>query len=124
MHLKTFIRGILIASGTLFVVLGIIGIFLPILPTTPFLLLAAVCYARSSDSFYNGLMNNRFFGNYIRNYMEGRGIPIKVKIASITFLWALISFSLVLVAMDIIYRIILLGIAIVVTLHIATIRNR
>lgn len=110
-------------SGTLFVALGIIGIFLPVLPTTPFLLLAAACYARSSDRFYNGLMSNRVFGNYIRNYREGRGVPVKVKIVSITFLWASISISMLLVVFDILLRLILLVIAIAVTLHIASIRN-
>ena len=71
-----FFRFLLIIAGTIFLVFGIIGIFLPILPTTPFLLLAAACYARSSKRFYNWLMNNKWFGNYIKNYNEGRGVPL------------------------------------------------
>jgi len=78
-----FLRYLLIIAGTIFLGFGVIGIFLPILPTTPFLLLAAVCYARSSQRFYNWLMNNKWFGNYIKNYYGGRGVPLKFKILSI-----------------------------------------
>jgi uncharacterized membrane protein YbaN (DUF454 family) len=59
-------RWVLIITGTLFVGIGTIGIFLPLLPTTPFLLLAAACYARSSHKFYNWLLNNKYFGDYIK----------------------------------------------------------
>lgn len=124
MNTKRIIRAVLIFSGTLSVLLGIIGIFIPILPTTPFLLLAAACYARSSVKFYNGLMNNRIFGSYIRNYRAGRGVPFRVKIVSISFLWSAISFSILFVVSDVIIRIILVVIGIAVTLHIASIRNR
>ena len=64
-------KNLLIAAGTLCVVLGVIGMFIPVLPTTPFLLLAAVCYGRSSKRFYHWLLTNRWFGEYIRNYREG-----------------------------------------------------
>ncbi len=86
-------RWALIATGTFFVGLGIFGIFLPLLPTTPFLLLAAACYARSSKRFYNWLLNNKWFGNYIKNYRERKGIPLKIKILSISFLWIAIGYS-------------------------------
>ncbi|MCJ7768908.1 MAG: YbaN family protein [Dehalococcoidales bacterium] len=62
-----WIKPILIVAGTLFVGLGVIGIFLPVLPATPFLLLAAACYARSSKRFYCWLLNNRWFGVHIKN---------------------------------------------------------
>ena len=81
-----FVRGLLIIAGTFFVFIGTIGIFLPILPTTPFLLLAAACYARSSKRFYTWLLNNKLFGKFIRNYREGKGVPLKVKILTIFFL--------------------------------------
>jgi len=67
MKSNKFFRFILTIVGTISLVFGVIGIFLPILPTTPFLLLAAACYARSSERFYNKLMNNKWFGNYIKN---------------------------------------------------------
>jgi uncharacterized membrane protein YbaN (DUF454 family) len=117
-------RQLLITIGTICVVIGVIGIFIPILPTTPFLLLAAACYMRSSQKFYSWLMNNRLFGSYIRNYMEGRGIPIKVKAFTIVLLWVTISISICVAAPNLIVKIILIIIAIGVTLHIILIKAR
>ena len=104
--------------------LGVVGAFLPVVPTTPFLLLAAACYARSSDRFYRGLMNNRILGSYIRNYREGRGMPLRAKATLIAFLWSAISFSILLAVSDTIIRITLIAIAIAVTFHIATTGSR
>jgi len=112
----------LIASGTFFVGLGIAGIFIPILPTTPFLLLAAALYARSSKRFYNWLINNKIFGRYIRNYREGKGVPVKLKIFTIALLWITILCSAIF-AVDILWVRILLGlVAAGVTIHIIRIR--
>ena len=69
-------RWLLIAAGTVFLALGVVGILLPLLPTTPFLLLAAACYAKSSKRFSNWLLNNRVFGKIIKDYREGWGIPL------------------------------------------------
>jgi len=118
-----FFRYLLIISGTIFLGFGIIGIFLPILPTTPFLLLAAACYARSSKRFYNWLMNNRWFGNYIKNYRDGRGVPLKFKIFTIFLLWITILVSVFLVINSYWVKIILILIAIGVTIHILTIKT-
>jgi len=118
-----FFRYLLIISGTIFLGFGIIGIFLPILPTTPFLLLAAACYARSSKRFYNWLMNNRWFGNYIKNYRDGRGVPLKFKIFTIFLLWITILVSVFLVINNYWVKIILILIAIGVTIHILTIKT-
>ena len=114
-------RQLLIAAGTLSLAVGIIGIAVPVLPTTPFLLLAAGCYLRSSPRFYNWLMTNRLFGAYIRNYIEGRGIPVKVKLFIIILLWAAIGVSIWLTA-NLTVTLILLIIATGVTLHIIFIR--
>ena len=116
-------RQLLIAIGTICVAIGLVGIFVPVLPTTPFLLLAAACYLRSSQRFYNWLMNNRWFGTYIRNYIEGRGIPLKVKLFTIALLWAAIGMSIWLVA-NLVVTIVLLVIAAAVTLHIILIRAK
>jgi len=121
--LNQLIKWILIISGTIFLGFGVIGIFLPILPTTPFLLLAAACYARSSQRFYNWLMNNKWFGNYIKNYREGRGIPLKFKIFTITLLWLTILTSIYLVINNFLIEIVLIIIAIGVTIHIITIKT-
>lgn len=118
-----FTRGILITAGTFFVGLGVLGIFLPLLPTTPFLLLAAACYARSSKRFYNWLLNNKWFGNYIKNYREKKGVPLKVKLSSISLLWITILFSALFVVDILLFRIILILIAAGVTIHILSIRT-
>ena len=115
-------RGILIIAGTIFLGFGIIGIFLPILPTTPFLLLAAACYARSSKRFYNWLMKNRWFGTYIKNYREGRGVPLKDKVFTISLLWITILASVFFIISNFLIEIILIIIAIGVTIHILTIK--
>jgi len=117
------IRWVLIIAGTFFVGLGVLGIFLPLLPTTPFLLLAAACYVRSSKRFYNWILNNKWFGNYVKNYQEKKGVPLKVKILSVSLLWITIIFSAVFIVHILFVRIILILIAIGVTIHILSIRT-
>ena len=73
--------------GSLFLGLGIVGIFVPLLPTTPFLLLAAALYVRSSPRLYAWLLNQRHLGSYIRNFRENRAIPLRAKIISLTLMW-------------------------------------
>ena len=115
-------RWVLTIAGTFSLGLGIVGILLPLLPTTPFLLLAAACYARSSERLNNWLLNNRWFGNYLRNYWKGKGIPLKVKVLSISFLWITIGYSALFVVQILLGKIILVIIAIGVTIHILSIR--
>ena len=86
-------KSLLLIIGTLSMAVGILGIFVPLLPTTPFLLLAAACYMRSSQKMYNRLLNNRFLGVYIKNYMQGKGIPLKVKLFTVILLWTTIGLS-------------------------------
>ena len=114
----TLIRWLWIIAGSISLALGIIGIFLPLLPTTPFLLLTAACYARGSSRLYNWLLNNKMFGKYIRNYREGKGIPARSKALAITLLWLTIGFSIFYVIPILIVRIVLLAIAIVVSIYI------
>ena len=117
-------RRLLIGAGTLSRGLGIIGVFIPILPTTSFLLLAAACYMRSSERSYQWLINNRIFGAYIRNYIEGRGMPIRVKIFTILLLWLTIGLSITFGVQNIAIRIVLICIPIGVTAHICLIKER
>ncbi|MEX5744943.1 YbaN family protein [Massilia sp. X63] len=74
--------------GALAVLLGILGLFLPLLPTTPFLLLASWCFARGSERLHGWLLSHRVFGEYLRNFEAGRGIPLKAKIVATLMLWA------------------------------------
>lgn len=122
-QMNQMVKGLLIAGGSLSVALGVIGIFFPVLPTTPFLLLAAFCYARSSERFYHWLLNNRWFGAYIRNYREGRGIPLTEKILAISSLWLTIGFSVLFVVQVMWVKLLLLAIAVGVTIHLVRIKT-
>ncbi len=114
----TLIRWLWIIAGSISLTLGIIGIFLPLLPTTPFLLLTAACYARGLSRLHNWLLNNKLFGRYIRNYREGKGIPARSKVLALTLLWLTIGFSIFYVIPILIVKIILLVIAILVSIYI------
>ncbi|RRV07960.1 DUF454 domain-containing protein [Pseudomonas sp. v388] len=111
------VRYILLGIGWLSVALGVIGIFLPILPTTPFLLLAAACFARSSPRFYNWLVNNKRLGPWIGDYLQGNGMPVKAKVYAIGLMWASISLSCYLVPIAW-ARALMLICAVLVTLYI------
>lgn len=87
-------RIILSICGSLSVALGVLGIVLPLLPTTPFLLLAAACYVRSSDRLYHWLITNKHFGPYIKNYRAGKGIPLKAKVIAVVALWVSLAFTI------------------------------
>ncbi len=90
-------RLFLTVAGCLAAGLGVAGIFLPLLPTTPFLLLAAACFARGSESLYRRLIENRWTGPYIRVYRRGRGLPRRAKAVLVCLLWATLSVSAYLV---------------------------
>lgn len=110
-------RRLLIALGSLFVGLAAIGVFIPLLPTTPFLLLAAACYVRSSSRCYNWLLNHRWLGPYLRNYREGKGTTLTVKIVTLVVLWLTIGYSAVYATDHLVVRAILAVVAIGVTIH-------
>ena len=120
---QRFVRVALIVVGTISTALGILGIFVPILPTTPFLLLAAACYSRSSQRFYDWLLNNKYFGNYIRNYLEKKGIPLKVKVLTLAVLWATIVCSVAFAVEILFVRVLLIVIAIGVSIHVFSLRT-
>lgn len=80
--------------GIIAVVLAILGIFLPLLPTTPFLLLASACFIRGSARLHRWLLNNPLFGEYLRNIEEKKGIPLKSKVITLVLLWASLGFSI------------------------------
>ncbi|MEL7561569.1 YbaN family protein [Dehalogenimonas sp. 4OHTPN] len=115
-------RIILIGIGTLALSLGVLGVFLPLLPTTPFLLLAAACYTRSSPRFYHWLIHHHWLGEYIRNYREHRAIKLRAKVSAIVILWLAIFISMM--AVDVTWiRLLLVVIAAGVTVHLLTLRT-
>lgn len=88
---------ILIAAGSTSLLLGVVGIFIPVLPTTPFLLLTAYLYLRSSKKLYTWLMNSSVFGGYIYSYMTYKAIPKSTKIQAMVILWLGLIISMILV---------------------------
>ena len=94
-HPSPSVRAALVLVGSGFVVVGLAGIFLPVLPTTPFLLLAAACYARASRRFYNALLNNRLFGPAILEWQQHRAMPWRTKLTAIALLLLTLATSIV-----------------------------
>ena len=114
---------LLLAAGNLFLALGVAGIFLPLLPTTPFLLLSAACFLRSSPGLYRRLVNHRVLGLYIRSYVLYRAVSLRGKILSIAALWAVIT-STALFFVDVLWvRILLFVIASGVTIHLVLLKT-
>ena len=93
LYKNPLVRLVLIVLGFLFLIIGAIGTIMPLLPTTPFLLLAAACFFRSSPGFHDLLLKNRFFGSTIKNFHEGKGMPRQTKIISIATMWVFVSIS-------------------------------
>ena len=116
-------RVFLIVFGSVFVVIGAIGIFLPLLPTTPFLLLSAACFVKSSDRMYNWLLNHKIFGVYISDYLKYKAITLKTKIIALTLIWLSMGYSILFVVSISWVRIILLSIATIVSLYILSIKT-
>lgn len=110
-------KAVLIFCGTICVGLGVLGMFLPLMPTTVFLLLAAYCYSRSSEKFHTWLLSNRLFGKYIANYKAGNGISLQQKWTTAIFLWASIGFSIWMTGGGFWVTLLLLAVAIGVTVH-------
>jgi uncharacterized membrane protein YbaN (DUF454 family) len=118
-------RILLIILGTVSLGMGIAGIFLPLLPTTPFLLMTAWCYAKSSVRLHEWLLNHRIFGQYIKDYILHRSIPLKAKIVSLVLLWGTILYSVFFVVDKRLWlQIVLLAIAIGVTIHLVRLKTR
>lgn len=120
---KPYVRVILIAGGFLFVAIGILGMFLPLLPTTVFFLIAAWCFARSSEKFHSWMHNNRLFGKYLSNYSARKGMTLHSKIFSISFLWLGMIVSIIFATELLYIRILLVAIAIGVSWHILAIKT-
>lgn len=116
------VRTALVACGTVALILGIVGVFLPVLPSTPFLLLAAACYARSSKRLRDWLLGHPVFGGYIRDYRDRQGMGLRAKVLSITVLWVGIGISILAVE-PLWLELLLAGIAVIVMAHILKLRT-
>ena len=117
-HVKNaFLRWILISCGWLAVAGGVVGIFLPLLPTVPFLLLAVACFARSSERFHRWLVEHNHLGPLLRDYLRGAGMPLRAKAIAIGMVWVSFSSSTMLFARDFWLKTLLIAVAVGVTLY-------
>lgn len=116
-------KALWVSAGTFFLGLGLIGIVVPLLPTTPFLLLTAWCYYHGSEKMHNWLLNHRWFGEYIRNFQEKKGIPLRAKIISVAMIWGTIGFSMIFIIDILILHIVLAVIAAAVTIYILSFKT-
>jgi len=110
-------KWVYITLGSIALVLGFVGLFLPVLPTTPLVLLAVACYYRSSDSLHAWILTNKWFGKIIRNYQTGKRLTKNVKIRAIGLMWAMITISAVFYVENFIIRMMMFGIALVVSIY-------
>lgn len=120
---STLYRYGFLSLGFILVGIGILGIFLPLLPTTIFLILASACFVKSSPRAHQWLKNHKWLGGYLKNYQEKSGLSIKSKIFTITMLWASILFSVFVLTEAFYIRLLLLLIAVGVTIHLISIKT-
>ena len=109
---------ICILLGSLSLGLGIAGIFLPLLPTTPFLLLTAALYFRGSPRLYDWLLRQKRLGPYIRNFREHKAIPLHAKIVSVGLTWITILYCVAFLLPQVWLKVLLLALATGITRHI------
>lgn len=121
--MKNLKKKIYICVGLLALGLGIIGVFLPVMPTVPFLLVALFCFERSSKKYHDMILNNKYFGKVLRDYYEGRGLTTSVKIKAILFLTCGMGFSFYKVQ-HLYLRIMLAVIWLGVTIHIILLKTK
>lgn len=111
------LRLLLIAAGGLCTALGVLGIFLPLLPTVPFLLLAAACFARGSERCYRWLLDHRHLGPMVRGYLDGKGIPRRARWTAIGLVWLTIPLTVALADLPGWVKILLVGIGVGITAY-------
>ena len=109
------LKAILIIAGTISLVLGVIGIFVPGLPTTPFLVLTAGLYIRSSEKLYKMLIRNKYLGSYITEFQIRKGMTTKMKIYSISVMWIMIVMSITLFITPVLLKVIIAGVGLIGT---------
>ena len=116
-------RYLLLGAGFVLLLIAFIGAMLPVLPTTPFVLLASACFASASPRLYQWLANTKFFGEFITNYKTDAGVSSKNKVTALGFLYLSLGLSAVLA--DLLHvRLILLAVAIGVTIHLLMLKTK
>lgn len=106
--------------GIITLALGFIGIFIPVFPTTPFLLVALACFVNSSSKMHRFILENKYLGPYVKDYTSGNGIPMKAKWRAVSLIWITIGFSALFVLDKWSLRILILSTATLVSIYIFT----
>lgn len=114
---NTFLRWILISCGWIAVAGGVVGVFLPLVPTVPFLLLAVACFSKSSERFHSWLVEHNNLGPLLRDYLRGAGIPLRAKTIAIGMVWVSFPATTILFARDFWLKTLLITVAVGVTLY-------
>lgn len=112
------VKAILITIGTLSITLGVIGIVVPLLPTTPLILLGAACYVKASDELYQKLIRNKWLGSYIKDFREKNGITLKNKVLSLSLMWISILGTILIFEVNFWLAAVLIVIAVTVSAYI------
>jgi hypothetical protein len=113
----------LTAAGTVAFGVGLLGVFIPLLPTTPFLLLAAGCWMRSSQRLHDWLLHHGWFGDYVRNYVEYRAVRLRARVVTLVLLWGVIGATALLAVGSWWVRALLGVVALGVTWHLLTLKT-
>ncbi len=116
-------QSLLVVAGVASVSLGVVGLVVPVLPTTPFLLLAAACFVRSSPRLYTWFIHHRWFGAHIHHYREHQAVSLEVKVTDLVVLWGVIGVTVLLAVSAWWLRLLLVGVAIGVTVHLLHLRT-
>jgi uncharacterized membrane protein YbaN (DUF454 family) len=122
--LKKLVKTLFLFIGIVSLVLGFIGIFLPLLPTTPFILLAAYCFAKSSERFHRYIMQHKLFGRMVTDFYEKKVISTKHKIIALTLMWTTLSLSVIFFMPYIWVKLVVLGIGVSVSVYLLTFRSK
>lgn len=124
MPIRRTLRKILLSTcGLLALLLGLVGVVLPLLPTTPFLLLAAFCFFRGSTRLHRWLESRQWIGEQLRLWREQRAVSMKVKLLGLIYLWVTISATVGLYLTDTVYRVLLLLLAVAITVHLLRLKT-
>jgi hypothetical protein len=121
--MKQIKKFVLMGAGFLFVALGVIGFFLPVMPSVPFFILASICFSKSSEKFHDMLMNNKWVGPQIRDYHQNNGIKMSTKIFLIVLQWSGILFTSIFFVHNLFGRVLMLCIAVGVTVYIVSLKT-
>ncbi len=122
--LQKLVKSLFLIIGISSLVLGFIGIFLPVLPTTPFILLAAYCFAKSSERFHRYIMKHKLFGRMVSDFYERKIIPVKTKIVALTLMWATLFLSVIFFMPYIWVKSVVIGIGVAVTIYLLSFRSK